>query len=207
MPTVLITGFEPFKDAPVNPSWDAVALLAEGWDGPADLATLRLPVVFGEAPRLLREAIAVHSPDVVIATGVAEGRTAITPERVAINLDDAPIPDNAGNRPDDVAIEPAGPAGRWTTLPDKRIVAALEAAGIPARVSLSAGAYVCNHTFYDLQRALAGSGVPSGFIHVPATPEMRLADVPTLPVGTIAAGLRIAVEVTLASFGDDAQAA
>jgi len=201
MRRVLITGFEPFKDAPANPSWDAVSLLASAWDGPDELVPLRLPVAFADAPARLYKAIDVHSPDIVIATGVAEGRSHITPERVALNLDDARIPDNTGEQPLDRPIEHGAPAALWTSLPDKAIVAALESHGIPARVSLSAGAYVCNHTFFELQRASGPSVRRSGFIHVPATAEMGLGeDVPTMPVETIASALRIAVEVTLASL-------
>ncbi|WP_062377740.1 pyroglutamyl-peptidase I [Demequina pelophila] len=206
MVRVLITGFEPFRDAPTNPSWDAVSLMAERWRGSAEIIPRLLPVEFEEAPRKLRASIAKHLPDIVIATGVAEGRRGLTPERVAINLDDASIPDNGGYQPLDQPIAEGAPAALWTTLPDKRIVEAMKAHGIPASLSLTAGAYVCNHVFYMLQRELERWGVPSGFIHVPATPEMGLPEsVPTVPTATIAEGLRIAVEVTIAHLnGDDA---
>lgn len=198
MTRVLLTGFEPFADAPVNPSWDAVELVGRTWDGTDELVVRKLPVAFGSAGRRLMEHIAAHTPDIVIATGVAEGRTGITPERIAINLRDASMPDNKGRRPVETPVLDGGPNAWWSTLPVTAIVDALRAAGIPASVSLSAGTYVCNDTFYALQHAMSGLDVPSGFIHVPATWEMRLGrDVPTLPLHEIARGLKIAVETTL----------
>ncbi len=203
MPHVLLSGFEPFDDARANSSWDAVELLASRWDGPVTLEALRLPVEFRRASTLLDQAIAASSPDVVIATGVAVGRREVTPERVALNLDDARIPDNSGAQPIDRAIDPNGPAALWSTMPVARIVADLAAEGIPARVSLTAGAYVCNHTFFVLQHTAAPSVRRSGFVHVPATPEMGLRDdVPTLPLDEIARALGIAVRTTVASLAD-----
>ena len=204
MTRVLLTGFEPFADAPVNPSWDAVELVARTWRGEAEVVVARLPVEFGRAAAELVALAELHAPDVVIAVGVAEGRTGVTPERIALNLDDASIPDNAGNRPVDEPVVPRGDAALWSTLPVKEIVSAIRAAGLPASPSLSAGSFVCNHVFYALQHALRGRGVSSGFIHVPASPEMNLGASPTAPavstmtVADIAAALTIALEVCLA---------
>lgn len=204
MPHVLLSGFEPFDGADANPSWDAVAALADSWDGPAELSAVRLPVEFARASSYLLQAVKDRSPDIVIATGVAQGRRHVTPERVALNLDDARIPDNAGARPVETPIDPEGPAALWSTLPVSRIVEGLTAATIPARVSLSAGAYVCNHTFFRLQAADAPTVRRSGFIHVPATTEMGLGeDVPTMPLATLIEALRIAVATTLATLEDD----
>lgn len=145
----------------------------------------RLPVEFGRASAVLGELIDQHAPDLVIAVGLAEERTAITPERVAINLEDARIPDNAGAQPLDAAIDDAGPAARWSRLPVKEIVRDLRDEGIPAEVSLSAGSYVCNSVMY---RLLASTSVPAGFIHVPSAENMD--------IETIARGLEIAVRVS-----------
>lgn len=199
---MLLTGFEPFADAPTNPSWDAVELLAETWNGPHELVTRRLPVTFGSAGRRLAEHVAMHTPDVVVAVGVAEGRFAICPERVAVNYRNARIPDNAGRQPVDVPVKAGGPAAYFSTLPVTAIVAALDDAGIVAAASLSAGSYVCNDVFYALQHALVGLGVVSGLVHVPATPQMELAPaIPTMSVGEIARALGIVIDTTLASLG------
>jgi pyroglutamyl-peptidase len=193
---VLLTGFEPFADAPVNPSWDAVELVGETWRGEAEVVVARLPVEFGRAGVELLALVAAHAPDVVIAVGVAEGRTGVTPERIAVNLDDASIPDNAGNQPVDAPIVPGADAALWSTLPVKEIVATIRARGLPAAVSPSAGSFVCNHVFYALQHALRGRDTASGFVHVPASPEMNLGpDVPTMTVADTAAALTVAVEV------------
>ena len=202
MANVLLTGFEPFAGSPANASWDAVSLLAETWTGPHELITRRIPVAFGSGGRRLTEHVAAHTPDVVVAVGVAEGRSVISPERVAINFRDARIPDNAGRQPIDVPVKPGGPPAYFSTLPVSAIVSALSVDGIPAAASLSAGTYVCNDAFYLLQHALVGLGVRSGFIHVPATVHMELDPaIPTMPVGEIARALRIAIDTTIASIG------
>ena len=180
--TVLLTGFEPFGGATSNSSWDAVQRVA----GLPGLVTGVLPVEFGRASTVLAQLIAEHNPDLVIAVGLAEGRTAITPERVAINIEDARIPDNAGAQPLDSPIDAEGPAAYLTRLPAKEIVSALLAADIPAEVSLSAGSYVCNSVMY---RLLASTDVSAGFIHVPSGDVMDVA--------TIARALEIAVQVSL----------
>ena len=203
MTRVLLTGFEPFAGAPSNPSWDAVERAGETWRGEAEVVVARLPVEFGRAATELLALVAEHSPGVVIAVGVAEGRTGVTPERIAVNLDDARIPDNAGIQPVDVPVVPGGDAALWSTLPVKEIVSAILAAGLPSSLSLSAGSFVCNHVFYALQHALRGTDVASGFIHVPASPEMGLGpDVPTMSVDDIAAALAIAVDVAAGAAGD-----
>lgn len=200
MARVLLTGFEPFAEAPANSSWDAVELLAEAWSRTDELVVRRLPVVFGSGGRRLIEHVTAHTPDVVVAVGVAEGRQRVTPERIAINLRDARIHDNAGRQPAEAPCVAGGPDAHFSTLPVSRIVEELTAAGIPAEVSLSAGTYVCNDAFYALQHALAGLGVTSGFIHVPATEQMECGEgVPTMPVGQIARALGIAIDVALAA--------
>jgi len=200
MARVLLTGFEPFAGATVNPSWDAVQEVARSPIPGVELIVRRLPVVFGDAAARLLEHITLHTPDLVIAVGVAEGRSRISVETVAHNLDDARIPDNLGRQPLAAPTVPGGPETLASTLPVELIVAALEAQGIPAEASDSAGSFVCNHAFYALQHALREPRVPSGFIHVPATMEMELGHaIPTLPLDTIARALRIAIETSLAA--------
>ncbi|HEY4270323.1 MAG TPA: pyroglutamyl-peptidase I [Galbitalea sp.] len=201
MTKILLTGFEPFDDAPTNPSWDAVTMVAEQWDGQDELVTARIPVVFAEAGAMMGLLITLHSPDIVIATGLANGRTAITPERVAINIEDARIADNAGDQPSDRPIDTAGPVARWSVLPIKAIVRELDDAGIPARVSDSAGTYVCNSLMYQLMSAVDGTAIVAGFVHVPSSPELAaLHDEPSMELETIARGVRIAIDVTVAEL-------
>ncbi|WP_347333370.1 pyroglutamyl-peptidase I, partial [Ralstonia pseudosolanacearum] len=150
MTTVLITGIEPFESDPTNPSWDiARALDGERIDG-ATLVARQLPCVFGRANRELVAAIEATQPSLVLALGLASGRSELSVERVAINVIDARIPDNAGNQPVDVPVVADGPAAYFSSLPIKAIVHALRAAGVPAAVSQSAGTYNCNHLFYGL---------------------------------------------------------
>ncbi|MEV6607931.1 pyroglutamyl-peptidase I [Kutzneria sp. NPDC051319] len=191
MSTVLLTGFEPFAGDTVNPSWEAVRLV----DVPGvELVKQQLPCVFGESITVLGQAIRAHEPDVVIAVGLAGGRDVITPERVAINLNDARIPDNSGRSPLDEPIVEGGPAAYFTGLPIKAGAKAMRDAGVPAAVSYSAGTFVCNHVFYGLMHLIATElpHVRGGFVHVPYSAEMTAgaaADRASLPVRTIADGL------------------
>jgi pyroglutamyl-peptidase len=186
---VLLSGFEPFNGAATNSSWDAVQQLAQDWDGTASITTVLLPVEFAASWQVLRAAIVEHDPDVVIAVGLADGRSAITPERVAINLDDARIPDNAGHSPREFPVVDGGPAAYFSGLPVTAIAEAIRDAGIPSEVSLSAGAYVCNDLMYRLMHEVAERSEPlvAGFIHVPSAEAM--------PIATIARGLAVAVDV------------
>ncbi|MFN3865255.1 MAG: pyroglutamyl-peptidase I [Demequina sp.] len=205
MTTVLLTGFEPFASARVNPSWEAARDVAATWAGEAAVAAVRLPVAFADAGRVLGDALDRHQPELVIALGVAQGRSAITPERIAVNVTDAPIPDNVGGQPIDVPVIDGAPDGLFTTLPVKAIVQAIRAAGLPSELSLSAGTYVCNHVFFQLQHALRGSDARSGFIHVPATPQMSGSDSAlTMDQSAITAGVRVALETALARTADAA---
>ncbi|MBE8524324.1 pyroglutamyl-peptidase I [Amycolatopsis sp. H6(2020)] len=170
MARVLMTGFAPFGGESVNPSWQAVSLVAARRD---DVAAVELPCEFATSLPTLRRALAEHRPSLVVCAGQAGGRAEVTPERVAINLIDARIPDNAGARPVDAPVVPDGPAAYFTTLPVKACVAAIRAAGVPASVSHTAGTYVCNQVFYGLMHLLATEfpGVRGGFVHVPFSPE------------------------------------
>ena len=204
MTTVLLTGFEPFGGDARNPSGEAVRAVARDWDRPERLVTEVLPVAFDAAGDALRGLIAAHSPGVVIATGLAGGRTQITPERVAINLRDARIPDNDGAQPIDEPSVAGGPAAYFASLPVKAIARAISDAGIPAAVSHTAGTFVCNHVMYVAADAAGGSpGTRAGFIHVPWSDETAPEDAPSLPAAEIARALGIAVRTALDVARDD----
>ena len=166
---VMITGFEPFGDNNTNASWEAVRRLP-GRDGDIEICPRLLPVEYGAAgKRLLAEAEELK-PDVIICTGVAGGRDAITPERIAINWRSTAIPDNAGRTAAGETIDASGPDGIFTCLRAEEMARGLRSSGLPAAVSFTAGTFVCNDVFYQLM--LYGPDVPRGFIHVP--PEERL---------------------------------
>lgn len=208
MTTVLLTGFEPFGGDARNPSGEAVAAVARDWDRAERLVTAVLPVAYDAAADALRERIAEQSPDVVIATGLAGGRTQVTPERVAINLRDARIADNDGDQPVDEPSVAGGPAAYFATLPVKAIARAISDAGIPAAVSHTAGTFVCNHVMYVALDAAAGRpGTTAGFVHVPWSDETAPADAPSLPAADIARALGTAVRTALDVDRDDARPA
>jgi pyroglutamyl-peptidase len=199
MKTVLLTGFEPFNKETINPAWEAVRAL-EGWSGQGfAVEVLQLPCVFGEANRVMSETFDRLRPDVVIAVGQAGGRMDMSVERVAINVDDAPIVDNAQRQLVDEPIVADGPAAYFSTLPIKAIVAALRADGLPASVSQTAGTFVCNHVFYGLMHRSAGLPVRAGFIHIPYLPQQAAAHPGTasMALPDMVRGLKIAVEVAV----------
>ncbi|AZF06328.1 pyroglutamyl-peptidase I [Pseudomonas sp. R5-89-07] len=191
MKTLLLTGFEPFDHDVVNPSWEAVRQLegVELSEG-VRIVARRLPCAFATAPETLIQLIEELHPAMVIATGLGPGRSDISIERVAINVNDARIPDNLGAQPIDTAVVEGGPAAYFSTLPIKSMVRAVREAGIAASVSQTAGTFVCNQVFYRLQHALAGSEVRSGFIHVPGLPGSGQ---PSMVLPVLVEGLRLAV--------------
>jgi pyroglutamyl-peptidase len=192
--TVLLTGFEPFNGATINPAWEAVRAL-KGWiEDDFIVEILQLPCVFGFANRVLCGAVDEIKPDIVICVGQAGGRAALTVERVAINVDDAPILDNDGQQPVDAPIAPEGPAAYFATLPVKAIVGAMRERGLQASVSQTAGTFVCNHVFYGLLHHLQGRNTIGGFIHVPYLPEQGT---PSMALSEIIDGLKVAVEVAV----------
>lgn len=168
---VLISGFKPFGGATLNPSELLVNVLERDQIPGVELFTVILPVEFDRSAEILLEKVKQIQPDLVIAFGQAEGRTAINPEKIAINLDDARIPDNSGDERKDVVIDKNGSDSYVTTLPIEMMVDAMKRAGYPADISLSAGAFVCNHIFYKLQKTLSGSNIRSGFVHLPLVTE------------------------------------
>ncbi|NVZ71809.1 pyroglutamyl-peptidase I [Pseudomonas costantinii] len=195
MQTVLLTGFEPFDQDLVNPSWEAVREL-DGVQLGEDVQIIarQLPCTFATAAECLIQMIAELRPAMVIATGLGPGRSDISMERVAINLNDARIPDNLGEQPIDTAVVVDAPAAYFTTLPIKAMVKAVREEGIAASVSQTAGTFVCNQVFYRLQHALAGTAIRSGFIHVPNLPEqVAVMGQASMPFVTLVEGLRVAI--------------
>ncbi|MEI8089807.1 MAG: pyroglutamyl-peptidase I [Opitutaceae bacterium] len=196
--TVLVTGFEPFDGASINPSQEIARNLHGTVIAGHSLVGALLPCVFGAAIPELKRLLDLHRPALVICVGQAGGRAAITPERVAININDALIPDNAGAQPVDRPIVKGGPAGYFSTLPIKAIVAALREVGVPSEVSQTAGTFVCNHVFYGLMHALrTRKSVRGGFIHVPYLPEQAKKGQASLPLEDMVCGVALAVETAL----------
>ena len=194
MKRLLITGFAPFGGDKVNPSWQAVSALPDTV-GQWELVKRELPVTFKGAPKALMEALVESEPDAVLMVGVAASRGMVTSERQGYNEIVARIPDNDGDQPQNEPVIQGGPEILYSTLPVEDMTEAIVALGIPARLSDSAGRYVCNTLLYSaLYRSeQADDPIPAAFIHVPATPEMGL-DVPTLTLEQIAAALTAAIE-------------
>ncbi len=205
MKTVLLTGFEPFNKEPINPAWETVRAL-DGWvEGEFRVVARQLPCVFGDANAAMAALIDELQPALVIAIGQAGGRVDLSVERVAINVDDAPIKDNAEQQLVDEPIVRGGPAAYFATLPIKAIVAALRAAGLPASVSQTAGTFVCNHVFYGLMHVVAGrDDVKAGFIHIPYLPEQaaRHPGAASMSLEQMIEGIRVAIRTALASDRD-----
>ena len=198
---VLVSGFEPFGGSHTNPSQLLVKLLVQEKIEGASLEAIVLPVEFDRAAELLLHKIRESKPDVVVAFGQAEGRKAITPEKIAINLDNARIPDNSGDQRQNQMIDKDGADGYFTTLPTSEIIAGITNEGIPAELSLSAGAFVCNHVFYQLQKSLKGTKVRSGFVHIPLVTEQgpEFPGQPTMELSDLVRGARKLVEVLVRS--------
>ena len=196
---VLLTGFEPFGGQSLNPSWEVARALHGLQIQGAQVTAVQLPCVFAQALPALQQALAQHRPDIVLALGQAEGRCDFSVERVAINLQDAGIPDNAGAQPVDEPVIADGPAAYFSTLPIKALVAGLKGAGFPSSVSQTAGTFVCNQVFYALQHMLVGQGVHSGFMHLPLLPEQAARwsgpTLPSWPVSLQIAGVQQALQL------------
>jgi pyroglutamyl-peptidase len=203
MKTVLLTGFEPFGGESINPSAEIARQLHGTVIGGHRVVGALLPCVFGAAITELKKQIRAAKPVLVICVGQAGGRAEITPERVAINVDDARIPDNAGRQPVDRSIVRGGPAAYWSTLPIKAIVAELQRRKVPAAVSQTAGTFVCNHVFYALMHQLRNQNkVRGGFIHVPFLPEQAKPGQPSLTLQAMTTAIGAAVTVALQTRRD-----
>ena len=197
---VLVTGFEPFGGEDVNPSWEICKALPAAI-GRSSIERLLVPTAFGRAVETVSGAIRRLDPALVILLGQAGGRSAVCVERVAINVDDARIADNAGAQPIDEAIAPSGPAAYFATVPVKAMVAAMREAGVPAEVSNTAGTFVCNHLLYGVLHFLATGARRSraGFIHVPWLDRQALArpGEPSMALATMARGVEAAIAAAL----------
>lgn len=205
MNTVLITAFEPFGGESINPSWQTAAQLDGVHIAGHRIVARCLPCTFSGSLHALQQAIDETRPVIVIALGQAGGRPDITPERVAINWNDARIPDNIGEQPCDSPVIPHAPAAYFTTLPIKAISAALQQNGIPASISYSAGTFVCNHVFYGLQHIATQNGIQkSGFVHIPYLPVQaaRIKGAASMAEATLLSALRIIVETTISTSQD-----
>jgi pyroglutamyl-peptidase len=197
MQTILVTGFEPFGGDAVNPSLEAIRVLAAWHPERARLVVAPLPVSRYRIRGALRDALSEHRPDVVIAVGQAASRAEMSVERVAINLDDFRIPDNEGVQPVDEPVVAGGPVAYLTPLPVKAMVARMREAGVPAQVSHTAGTFLCNHVFYLLCHLAATQfpGMRCGFIHVPGLPEQAALHPghPSMSLETIIVGIKAAI--------------
>ena len=199
---IIVTGFDPFGGEKINPSIECVKALPE-IEG-VEIFRVELPTVFKESANRLNEVINDVKPDAVLCVGQAGGRPGITMERIAINVDDARIPDNISQQPIDEAIQLDGEAAYFTTLPIKRIVNAIRKAGIPAEVSNTAGTFVCNHIMYQALFTATKADKPfkAGFMHIPFIPE-QTTDKPSLPLEESTKALQIAIETILDYINDE----
>ena len=189
--TLLVTGFDPFGGAAVNPSWEAVKRLPERI-GDLTVHKLQIPTVFGKAAETVLETAERIRPDVILCIGQAGGRGAVTPERIAVNIRDARIPDNAGNQPKGGFVVTQGPAAYFATVPVMAMADAICAVGLPGTVSNSAGAFVCNDVLYSLLHHFSGTKTKVGFVHVPYLPEQGG---PSLPLQDTVKALTAAIKV------------
>lgn len=201
---LLVTAFDPFGGESINPALEAVKLLPEQIDDTV-VIKLEIPTVFEKSIHILTDAILTYRPDAVLCVGQAGGRTAITPERVAINIDDAGIPDNEGNQPLDQPTRADGAPAYFATLPIKAMVARIREAGIPAKISNTAGTFVCNHLMYGLLYTLSKHypHVKGGFVHVPYIPsQVKDRPIPSMELTDIVRGLECCVRAINENHSD-----
>jgi pyroglutamyl-peptidase len=204
LPCVLLTGFEAFGDDPSGQGLNPSALAARALHGKRiaghRMVASVLPCVFGQSVTALKALVLAHRPALVVCVGQAGGRAGISIERIAVNLDDAPLPDNAGRMLHNTPVVASGPAAYFSTLPVQAMLAALQRAGTPCELSSSAGHFVCNHVFYALMHLLAKkkSTVRGGFVHVPYLPEQAAASgAPSMALDEMTKGLSVAVRAAL----------
>lgn len=195
-PRILLTGFDPFGGETVNPSWEAVSALHGRRVGGHRIVALQLPTEFAASLRALRRALREERPAIALGVGQAGGRSRLSLERVAINVNDARIPDNAGAQPVDEPVVAGGPAAYFSTLPIKAMLAALREEGLPAEISNTAGTYVCNHIAYAMAHYTARQrGVRTGFLHIPFLPDQAVshAHAPSMSLEDVRRGLLVAL--------------
>ena len=204
---LLLTAFDPFGGDAINPALEAVKLVADKI-GRFDIVKLEVPTVFRKSIDTVAKAIEEEKPDVVLCIGQAGGRFEITPERVAINVDDARIKDNEGNQPIDIKIFEDGENAYFTTLPIKAMVEAIREANLPAAVSNTAGTFVCNHLMYGVLYTLAKKypHIKGGFTHFPFIPAQVARRTPVAPymaLEDIKRGLEAAIDAIDKNFDAD----
>lgn len=202
---VLVTGFDPFGGEPINPAWEAVKAMKDTIAG-AEIIKVQIPTVVGKSIEKIHQKMKELQPDLVISVGQAGGRFGVTPERVAINVTDARIPDNEGNQPIDEPIFSDGPAAYFSNLPVKAMVQAIKDAGYPSVLSNSAGTYICNHVMYGILYYIEKEfpNVRGGFIHVPYAPSqvVNKPSTPSMALADITASLEAAVAAAISSKED-----
>jgi pyroglutamyl-peptidase len=202
---VLVTGFDPFAGEPTNPSWDICRMLP-GTIAGLRVETLRVPCEFRRAIDVVSKAIERHRPALVVCLGQAGGRSHLSVERIAINVDDARAPDNGGNQPVDAPIAADGPPAYFATLPIKAMTAAMRRAGAPTEVSNSAGTYVCNHLMYGVLHFIATNSIHAraGFIHVPYAESQVIdkAGTAAMALATMAKGVEAGIAAAAAHARD-----
>ena len=208
LPRVLLTGFDAFGGESINPSWLAVQPLHGRRLANHLIVAAKLPTVFNVSLLELARLMRLHKPALVICVGQAGGRAALSLERIAINVNDARITDNANAQPVDTPVIPGAPAAYFSTLPIKSMLQSLEREGIPAEISQTAGTFVCNHVFYGLMHQLATrpnlKRTRGGFIHVP---YMLGQDHPGMSLENLTKGLRLATRTALVTQHDAAYGA
>ncbi|MCP8857912.1 pyroglutamyl-peptidase I [Latilactobacillus fuchuensis] len=201
---ILVTGFDPFGDDLINPAIEAVKQLPDEISG-AEIIKLEIPTKFNVSAQAVHDAIEQHQPDYVLNIGQAGGRFALTPERIAINLDDGRIEDNAGYQPFNHTIHEDGQTAYFTQLPVKAMAQAIREAGLPAEVSNTAGTYVCNHIMYQVQymRDKEFPQIKAGFMHIPFLPEQVTSrpETPSLSLADDVRGISAALSAIVARDG------
>lgn len=202
---VLITGFDPFGGESINPAWEAVKMMKDEIAG-AEIVKMQIPTVVGKSIEKIHDKMREINPDVVLSIGQAGGRFGVTPERVAINITDARIPDNEGNQPIDAPIFADGPAAYFTNLPVKAMVESIKNAGYPSVLSNTAGTYICNHVMYGILYYIDKEfpNVRGGFIHVPyaASQVVNKPGTPSMAIADITASLEAAVQAAVENTQD-----
>jgi pyroglutamyl-peptidase len=205
-PRILLTGFTPFGDETINPSWEAVRVLHDREIAGHRVVARLLPTVFAASRRELEAAVHEIQPTILLGVGQAGGRSRLSIERVAINVQDARLPDNEGAQPVDEPVMPGAPSAYFSTLPIKAMLAALQSAGLPAEVSNTAGTYVCNHVAYlMLHLATLAPGARAGFIHIPYLPAQaaRFPNAPSMAAEDVVRGLAVALEAAATHATDE----
>ncbi|MCH1967092.1 pyroglutamyl-peptidase I [Paraclostridium sordellii] len=194
---ILVTGFDPFGGESINPAEEAVKRIKEEING-AKIIKLTIPTVREKSLKAIEDAIQIHKPDIVISIGQAGGRFDITPERIAINIDDFRIKDNDGNQPTDEPVRKDGEIAYVTSLPVKAMVEHMKKNEVPASVSYTAGTFVCNHVMYGVLYMIDKKypNIKGGFIHIPYTTSQAIdkRNIPYMSLDEIVKGLELAIE-------------